>query len=172
MQERKHMEAVNWSKEKEELRQELDGLLEEIRNRKSSVKATDSKLNARQSTFENILPLLKKWQGKATAEVPEDATIPGLIQQWKDAKVEHDERLKSEQDEVAQLISDNSKLEDKVGKKKAALDRSVDQFHALEAQMLKSIEEAKQQADSQEQKLQKQIAKAKLNIGQSRIQKV
>jgi predicted nucleic acid-binding Zn-ribbon protein len=167
-----HQAAVNWVTEKDDLKAELAQLTQAIQEKKLSVKSRDSKLTARQNSFDAVLPLLKKWQGSGEVEVPPDATVAGLIQEWQEAKADHDRRFKADQDEIARLISENSQLEDKVGKRKAALDRSVDQFHALETQMLKSIEELKQQADAQEQKLQKQIAKAKLNIGQNRIQKV
>jgi hypothetical protein len=168
-----HDRAVKWKTERLELKQELERLGEELRDRKGTVQAKESKAFYGRTVLGKVAPLVKKWKGvpgEVTAN--EGATVNSLLMDLAAAKAAHDEELRAEQEKVAALTMTNAALEKEVLRSKAALDCAVERFHSGEARLREELDEVKGKALAEEQKLLSQIAKAKLHVGQARLQKI
>jgi hypothetical protein len=167
-----HDRAVKWKTERLELKQELEKLSEELRDRKGTVQTKESKAFTGRTVLGKVAPLVKKWKGvPGEVTVPEGATVNSLLMDLAAAKAAHDEALRAEQEKVAALIMTNAALEKEVLRSKAALDCAVERFHSGEARLREEIDEVKGKALAEEQRLLAQIAKAKLHVGQARLQK-
>jgi chromosome segregation ATPase len=169
-----HDRAVKWKTERIELKEELERLTEELRVRKGTMQTTESRAFTDRNVLAKVAPLVKKWKGAAgggEVVVPERATVVGLLAELERVKKVHDDALKAEQEKVAALIVSNAALEKEVLRSKAALDCAVERFHSGEARLREEIDQIKAKSGVEEQKLLAQIAKAKLHIGQARLQK-
>jgi hypothetical protein len=167
-----HEDAVKWAREKQELKEELERLTAELLERKGEVHATEARAFADHGQMAQIAPLIKKWrEARGTIEVPERATVAGLLAELARARKARDDALQAEQETVAALIVANAALEKEVVRSKAALDCTVEVFHSNEARMRQEIDEVREKAVADERKLLAKIAKAKLHIGQARLQR-
>jgi hypothetical protein len=168
-----HNRAVKWESERKELKEELVQLTRELQERKSAVQTTETRQFSEHNFLQKVLPLIKKWRGVAggSVDVPRDATVTKLLAELERERVEHARQVKEDQLGVAQLIVSNANLEKEVQRSKAALDRVVALFHSNEARLKKEIEEVRAKATEEEKALLAKIAKAKLHIGQARLQK-
>lgn len=170
-QESAHVAAVNWEKEKKELQEELKDLLQQIQKKKQTLKLTESKTTQDSFSTTRVIPLVKKWQNKKVpnAHVPEDATIESMLAMLDQVKQERENsQIKSEQ-QIAELIVNNSKLQEEVSRRRKALERIVTQFHADENLMRKKIDDITEKATREEEKLLKQIESTKIKMAQRQL---
>ena len=168
---RDHDSAVNWEEERRDLTEELRRLTLEIRRRKGELTATESKLDNRQAALATLIPLIVKWRGQDGVEAAEGATVESLLADLGEARRERDARMKRDQDRVAELITNNARLEKEVGKSRDALTRVVAQFRADENTMKREVDELRSKSDAEEQRLLKQIELTKLKIAQNKLRR-
>jgi chromosome segregation ATPase len=167
-----HEEAVKWAREKQELKEELERLTAELAERKGEVQATETRAFVDHSQLAQVAPLIKKWKdARGAVTVPDRATVGGLLTDLARVRKTREEALRVEQEKVAALIVANAALEKEVLRSKAALDCTVEVFHSNEARLREEIDDVKAKAIAEEQKLLAQIAKAKLHVGQARLQR-
>jgi chromosome segregation ATPase len=167
-----HDRAVKWESERKELKEELTQLTKDLHERKSAVQTTETRQFSEQNFLQKVLPLIKKWRGApGSVDVPPDATVTKLLAEIDRERAERARHVKENQVRVAQLIVANANLEKEVQRSKAALDRVVTLFHSNEARLKKEIEDVRAKATEEEKALLAKIAKAKLHIGQARLQK-
>lgn len=166
-----YSESVNWAQEKAELQEELKQLNAEIQNAKRCVTTSESRASKRNIASSKYTPILNKWKGKTgVMEIPNE-TITQLLAQLDEAKAQKEEQQKISQREIAEMVVSNHKLEDEVKRRRNALERIVNQFHADENELQKRIEEANKKSEAEEQKIVKQIEAAKIKIAARIIRK-
>ena len=168
-----HDAAVNWAKEKQELQEEWRSLMQQIQIKKKSLKSNESKQYTQSSSTNRVIPLIKKWQGKKVpnVNVPENATIESMFQLLDQVKEEHDNGKRRSEQEIAELIVNNARLQEEVNRRRKALERTVTQFHADENAMTKKIEDIRDKASKEEEKLLKQIEATKIKMAQRQLLK-
>ena len=166
-----HDAAVNWEEERADLMNQLREITKEIRARKGALTVTENALNHRQANLATLHPLIVKWRNREGAEVAEDATVEKLFVELEQARKNRDDRMRNIQDQVAELITNNARLEKEVGKSRDALTRVVAQFRADENSMKKEVDELRAKSDAEEQKLLRQIELTKLKIAQNKLRK-
>ena len=166
-----HVAAVNWAKEKEELQTELKELTQKIQKKKQTLKLTESKTTQDSFSTTRVIPLVKKWHGKkvSNAYVPEDATIESMLARLDEVKQERDSKQLKSEHEIAELIVNNSKLQDEVNRRRKALERIVTQFHSDENLMRKKIDDITEKATKEEEKLLKLIESTKIKMAQRQL---
>ena len=76
--------------------------------------------------------------------------------------------MKSEQ-QIAELIVNNSKLQDEVNRRRRTLERIVTQFHSDENLMRKKIDDITEKATKEEEKLLKLIESTKIKMAQRQL---
>lgn len=166
-----HVAAVNWEKEKKELQDELKDLLQQIQKKKQTLKLTESKTTQDSFSATRVIPLVKKWHNKKmqNAYVPDDSTVESMLARLDEVKQERDSnQLKSEQ-QIAELIVNNSKLQDEVNRRRRTLERIVTQFHSDENLMRKKIDDITEKATKEEEKLLKLIESTKIKMAQRQL---
>ncbi|OHT16150.1 hypothetical protein TRFO_13484 [Tritrichomonas foetus] len=166
-----HDAAVNWQKEKVELQEEWRELMKEIQKKKNSLKTVETKQATQTYSTTRVIPLVKKWQGKKVpnANVPPEATIESMFAILDQVKAEHDSGMKKSEQEIAELIVNNAKLQEEVTRRRKALERTVTQFHADENAMRKKIDDIREKASKEEEKLLKQIESTKIKMAQRQL---
>ena len=166
-----HDTVVNWEEEREDLTEELRRLTLEIRKRKGELHVTENKLDHKQANLATLVPLIVKWRGQDGTAAPEGATVTQLLARLEEARKDRDARMKRDQDRVAELITNNARLEKEVGKSRDALTRVVAQFRADENTMKREVDELRAKSDAEEQRLLKQIELTKLKIAQNKLRR-
>ncbi|OHS93540.1 hypothetical protein TRFO_11756 [Tritrichomonas foetus] len=166
---------VNWAAEKEDLENELRELTEEVNRRREELNKSHKKNTNFQADFAKYAPLVKKWRGKIPADVHDDsnrnASIKELWKQLKDAEKNYENLQRASEKEMTEIMSKNAKLEEEVARRRAALERSISQFHADEHLCRKRIEEKREKAAIEEDRLLGQIEEAKLKLAQKQLRK-
>ena len=166
-----HNAVVNWAEEREDLQNELREITQEIRMRKGALTVTENTLDRRQAKLATLQPLILKWRGRDGVAPAEDTTVEKLLIELDKARKERDERLRRDQDRVAELITNNARLEKEVGKSRDALTRVVAQFRADENTMKREVDELRAKSDAEEQRLLRQIELTKLKLAQNKLRR-
>lgn len=165
-----HSAAVDWVREKEELQQELKELTAQIQQKKNNLKKTETKTTKNTFNTARVLPIVKKWQNKKVPNIIiPDSSIEQMLQELDKIKLEHDNKQKQSESEIAELISNNAKLQEEVKRRRTALERIVTQFHADENSMRKKIDDIRDNADKEKEKLLKLIDATKIKMAQAQI---
>ena len=166
---------VNWAAEKEDLENELRELTEEVTRRREELNKTHKKNTNFQADFAKYAPLVKKWRGKIPEEVQDDparnSSVKELWKQLKDAEKNYEQLQRQSEKEMTEIMAKNAKLEEEVARRRAQLERSISQFHAEEFLCRKRIEEKREKAAVEEDKLLGQIEEAKLKLAQKQLRR-
>lgn len=161
--------SVNWMNERQQLREDLQKLNQEISEKKSKVQSLEKTVTKKVAAFEKFAPLIKKWSNKLnTVEIPSES-VAQLNEKISQAKAQNDEARKQSHEKMTNLLMENAKLEKEVNRKRIALNRIVEQFHTDEFAMKKDNEEQKAQYELEEKKLLDQINEVKIKIAQKSI---
>jgi len=164
-----HQSTVDWTREKKELKDELQKLNEEIKEKKTGVQAQEKSTSADLGLIEKYSPLLKKWADQLhTTRTPKDsiATLDNNLE--KSAKTKEKQKKALER-ELVEVISLNQRHTKELEKKRALLDRIVTQFHADEALSQKNLQDKRQCLIEEQCALKAKIAEAKLRQAQKYV---
>jgi chromosome segregation ATPase len=165
-------EAVDWQSERQDLRAELKSLLEEIANRKSCLTTGEQRNAARIASITKYGPLVTKWQGRTGPDAPPAKSIAQMWQEMEEAKKKSAAMIEVAEKELNDLMARNAKLEDEVARSRQVLERTISQFYAEENQFRKRIDERRQKAEAEENKLLRQIQDARLRLAQKHLGKL
>lgn len=166
---------VNWAAEKEDLENELRELTEEVRKKKEELNKAHQKNTNFQAEFTKYAPFVKKWKGKIPNEVYNDPgnnlTVKELWKELKEAQKSYEEQQRQSEKEMTEIMTKNAKLEEEVSRKRSCLERSISQFHADEFSCRKRIDEKREKAAAEEDRLLGQIEEAKLKLAQKQLRR-
>jgi predicted nucleic acid-binding Zn-ribbon protein len=164
-------EAVDWQSERRELRAELKSLIDQIANRKGGLTASEQQNAARIASIAKYGPLLTKWHGKTGTEAPPGKSIAQMWQEMDEEKKKSAAIIEAAEKELNELMARNAKLEEDVIRNRQLLERTISQFCADENQFRKRIEERRQKAEAEENKLLRKIQDARLKLAQRHLAK-
>ena len=163
---------INWQTERADLKAELKQLTDAIRKKKESISATEKELTKLQYDYEKYAPLVEKWRGRGgDVEIPEES-ITELWQKLENEKKNAEKKRIADEREMYELISNNSRLEEEITRKRNSLKRLTEQFQSEGNQIKKSMKEKQNSFENEEKKLLQQIMEIRLKIAQKEIQNV
>ena len=167
IQEKNHNLIVDWKSEQIELKNQLENLLNEIKEQKNILNIKEKNNIKEINELDKYLPLIKKWKSQLNIiKVPTES----LEVLWKDLNnliIQNNSNNQNLEKKLIDIVNKNEKLQKELDRKKNYLDRIISQFHFEENLNYKQLEEEKEFYLKEEINLLKKIKELKLKVAQN-----